>query len=679
MSTDDTSIDLRTSQQTQTITYSVIATDNTGISSVSIPGASQGGQSGDTYIFTYIETFNYDDYSYGNTAVTRTVTVTDNAGNVATDSITLSIAKIDNQSPAISLSTDDTSIDLRTSQQTQTITYSVIATDNTGISSVSIPGASQGGQSGDTYIFTETFNYDDYSYGNTAVTRTVTVTDNAGNSSSQTITITINKINNPPVFTSPNEFLVLENTNYIGTLSATDPEGDEVIYNVVETNNISLRLDSLTGALTFEVLPDYEQDSTNYVCVFSASDENGASSFVTNSINIIDDRTEDIDGDGLTEVEEEDIYGTSDLLSDTDGDSLSDFEETTGIISLINSNRYVFIKNAGITWHEARDDAVQRGGHLATVNTHEEWNTILDLYQAENGDGAWLGGTDENNEGQWEWVTGESWNDDVDYWSEYQGPQPDNGQGIEHYLEIWYYNEEWNDRANDWPNQTISGYILEFPALYSTNNINTDPNDADSDDDGLTDYQEVITYTTDPFVDADKDGDGYTDAYEVLTLQTNPGDIADPNQAPIITSTNAFTVAENTSPTLTMSATDINGDTLNYSLDGADASYFTINNQTGELEFNSAPDFELKDSYEIELVVNDVRSFVSIGDTNISDSLFAHYKFEGNGTCEIDFIPVADSVHWNGGLDFLDLDLNVAEEFTSGIRWTCLFINTNSY
>ena len=327
LSTSRSNIDLLSSSSDflVTITYSVTATDNVGVSIVSIPEVPRKLVKMEIsipsvkHLITMI-------ILMGTYWATRTASVTDNANFVATDDITLSINKIDNQSPSISLSADDTTIDLRLIEQIQTITYSVTATDNVGISSVSIPGATQGGQSGDTYFFVETFNYDDYPYGNSAATRTASVTDNAGNSSSQTITITINKINNPPVFTSPNEFLILENTNYIGTLSATDPEGDEVIYNVVETNNISLsRLpESVTGILTFEILPDYEHDLTNYVCVFSASDENGASSFTTNSINIIDDRTEDIDGDGLTEVEEEDVYGTSDLLSDTDSDGLTD-------------------------------------------------------------------------------------------------------------------------------------------------------------------------------------------------------------------------------------------------------------------------------------------------------------------------------------------------------------------
>jgi hypothetical protein len=48
------------------------------------------------------------------------------------------------------------------------------------------------------------------------------------------------------------------------------------------------------------------------------------------------------------------------------------------------------------------------------------------------------------------------------------------------------------------------------------------PNDkTDTDGDGLTDYQEVSIYHTNPFV-ADTDGDGLTDGDEVNVWHTNP-------------------------------------------------------------------------------------------------------------------------------------------------------------
>src|SRR5690606_27119735 len=51
----------------------------------------------------------------------------------------------------------------------------------------------------------------------------------------------------------------------------------------------------------------------------------------------------------------------------------------------------------------------------------------------------------------------------------------------------------------------------------------TDPLDADTDDDGLLDGEEVDTYGTDP-LDADTDDDGLTDGDEVDTYGTDPLD-----------------------------------------------------------------------------------------------------------------------------------------------------------
>ena len=63
----------------------------------------------------------------------------------------------------------------------------------------------------------------------------------------------------------------------------------------------------------------------------------------------------------------------------------------------------------------------------------------------------------------------------------------------------------------------------------------TDPNDTDSDEDGLTDGYEANTSLTDPN-NLDTDLDGFTDGHEVNTLFTDPNSILYPNQEPIITS-----------------------------------------------------------------------------------------------------------------------------------------------
>ena len=68
--------------------------------------------------------------------------------------------------------------------------------------------------------------------------------------------------------------------------------------------------------------------------------------------------------------------------------------------------------------------------------------------------------------------------------------------------------------------------------------------------------------------------------------------LTDVNEAPVITSAATVSVEENGTAAFTATATDVDGDTLTYTLSGADAALFTIDAATGEVSFLEAPDFE---------------------------------------------------------------------------------------
>ena len=219
------------------------------------------------------------------------------------------------------------------------------------------------------------------------------------------------------------------------------------------------------------------------------------------------------------------------------------------------------------TWQQAKADAEARGGRLAMLNTQakiDEANAFLTASGTQAD--LFIGLADLEAEGNWRWITGESlssanWNLATN--------EPNNGNGTheEDGAQVrWSWNWAWNDVSVS----TISGYILEFPkqtlivttpthgaitgageydpgtsatltavpdAGYAftawtgdasgTTNPLTLTMDADkavsatfaadltdTDTDGLTAYDEVTLYHTDP-TKADSDNDGLTDGYEL--------------------------------------------------------------------------------------------------------------------------------------------------------------------
>ena len=113
------------------------------------------------------------------------------------------------------------------------------------------------------------------------------------------------------------------------TLSVRDPDvGDEHEFGLVagsggeDNGAFTLVGNELRSNATY----DFEAKNS-YSVLISATDISGLSVAKAFTITINDDRTEDFDNDGLTEAQEEDIYGTSDLDPDSDDDGLVDGPE----------------------------------------------------------------------------------------------------------------------------------------------------------------------------------------------------------------------------------------------------------------------------------------------------------------------------------------------------------------
>ena len=244
-SANDTSVELKTSSQSQTVTFTVVASDNRSVSSVSVPGTSAGSVSGNNYSFS--KTYSYGDYSFGDSSDTLTATVTDAAGNSSSDTVVISINKEDDQNPSISsFSTDDTSVSLLTTSQSQTVTFTAVVSDNVAINTVSLPGTSLSSSSGGTYIFTKEYDYDDYSFGSSSNNLTLTVTDTAGNSVTDTVTIGITKSDDE------NPSISNFSANDTSVELKTSSQSQTVIFTVVAADNVGITSVSIPGTTSGE-------------------------------------------------------------------------------------------------------------------------------------------------------------------------------------------------------------------------------------------------------------------------------------------------------------------------------------------------------------------------------------------------------------------------------------------
>ena len=253
---------LSTSSQTQTAIFTAVVSDNVGINSITASGATQVGVSGSTY--TFHKTYNYSSYDFGSSTDVVTLTVSDAAGNTSTSSKTITIVKTDNQDPVInSFTTSDNSFQLTTSASTKTVTYSVNATDNRGVSSVAVSGASFTGTSGSARTFSRTYNYNDYSFGSNTQTVNLTVTDAAGNTSVDSITHTITKVDNQ----SPTVSAISTNASGNSISLTTGSTSVTVRYTITASDNRAINSVTWEGSDSSTVIngTSYSYDKTyNY-------------------------------------------------------------------------------------------------------------------------------------------------------------------------------------------------------------------------------------------------------------------------------------------------------------------------------------------------------------------------------------------------------------------------------
>ena len=124
----------------------------------------------------------------------------------------------------------------------------------------------------------------------------VTASDGA-NSPTQSITVNVTDVNDAPMFISSSTFSVPENQTSIGSVIATDADGDTINFSLAGTDASLLSVNSSTGVLTFNSSPDYETKSTYSVTAIAGDGANSAEQSITVNVN---DVPENVTGEAFT-------------------------------------------------------------------------------------------------------------------------------------------------------------------------------------------------------------------------------------------------------------------------------------------------------------------------------------------------------------------------------------------
>jgi hypothetical protein len=386
----------------------------------------------------------------------------------------------------------------------------------------------------------------------------ITATDGSL-SVAQNVAVTVTNANEAPSFTSANTNSVAENTLTAHTVTTSDPEGDTITYSVTGgADQADFGIDPNTGVLSFLVNPNFEAphdaDSNNtYVVQVTATDG-------TNPI----DQTITITVTGVNEAPSFTSPNTADVA-----------ENTTAV-------------------------------HTVTT-TDPEGNTVL---YSVSGGADMLKFTIDANTGALSFLAG----------PDFETPMDADADNV-YVVEV---------TANDGTNsavQSISVSVIngnEAPVFTSsatpsaaenqtsvvtvtTTDVENDPRtytitggaDAALFSIGVNDG--VLTFNSAPNFEAPGDA-GTNNVYDVqvtaddgalITVQNIAVTVTNVNEAPVYSSGNSFTQAENIAAVTTVAASDPEGVAVTYSVTGgADSALFTINGATGALSFLSAPDFD---------------------------------------------------------------------------------------
>lgn len=381
----------------------------------------------------------------------------------------------------------------------------------------------------------------------------VTATDGI-NSATTEITIAIEDVDDPPVITSSPTFTAAENQTAVGSLIATDVDSDVLVFSM-DSSELSLTTE---GVLSFISAPDYEVQTDYTATVLVTDGINTVSQDITVLVTNVDDVAPVFtSSDSFSVAENQTLVG---IISATDIDT-----EDTSIIFSVEDDAFTISSGNELHFTSAPDYESQQSYTLvltASDGTNVTDQTvsieILDGNDTPYFDNAW-------RDGDSELIDGPNFTVNENTEGQFGSFSVVDPEGDDLTLSISGADIE-----------ILDGNGLKFLA----------PPDYESQ--AL--YDAIITVS-----------DGEFSAEQQITVTV----LNENDNAPEVTSDASYTVPENQVSIGTVIASDADGDSLIFELSGTDGSLLSIDENTGDLSFLSAADYETKSRYEAKVTADD--------------------------------------------------------------------------
>ena len=418
--------------------------------------------------------------------------------------------------------------------------------------------------------------------GNNIYNITVTASD-GDNSTNHNVAITVtNENDNDPIFTSDASASVAENQptdSAVYTAQATDEDGDNLTYSLSGTDAARFTIDPATGAVSFIASPDFENpddaggNNVYDITVTASDDDNSTDHDVAITVTNVNDNNPIFTSDTSVDVAENQTAAYTAVATDADGDVLS------YSLSGTDAGRFTINTATGeVSFNEAPD--VENPDDANGDNVYDIIVTASD------------GTTDTN---QAVAITVTDVNDNAPAFT-----SPATASVAEN--QTLAYTAVATDGDGDDLSYSLSGtdaglFTID-PATGVVSFIEAPDFEVPGSADGDNVYDITVTAS---------DGDNSAEQAVAITV-TDENEVG---SAPVFTSPDSASVEENQTMAYMAMATDADGDSLTYSLSGTDAARFTINDTTGEVSFNEAPDVENPDDangdnvYDIVVTASD--------------------------------------------------------------------------